>query len=97
MAAQSINHSATTQAPRLSYIALEAALWCFHTTDSFSDAVLTAANLGDDADTTAAITGQIAGAFHGLEGIPDRWRDLLHDGARIEKLARDLAEVAGGQ
>lgn len=76
--------------------ALEASLWCFHTTDSFSDAVLTAANLGDDADTTAAITGQIAGAFYGLEGIPDRWRDLLHDGARIEKLARDLAAAATG-
>jgi ADP-ribosyl-[dinitrogen reductase] hydrolase len=71
--------------------ALEAALWCFHTTDTFADAVLTAANLGDDADTTAAITGQIAGAFYGVDGIPAKWRTLLHDGARIQKLARDLA------
>ena len=42
---------------------LEAALWCFETTDSFDSAILAAANLGDDADTTAAITGQIAGAY----------------------------------
>ncbi|HEX8957578.1 MAG TPA: ADP-ribosylglycohydrolase family protein, partial [Burkholderiaceae bacterium] len=41
---------------------LEAALWCFYRTDTFRDAVLRAANLGDDADTTAAIVGQIAGA-----------------------------------
>ncbi len=73
--------------------ALEAALWCFHTTDSFSDAVLTAANLGDDADTTAAIAGQIAGAYYGIDGIPAVWRKRLHDGAHIEKLARELAEA----
>ena len=44
---------------------LEAALWCFARHNSFEAAVLEAANLGDDADTTAAITGQIAGAFWG--------------------------------
>lgn len=49
---------------------LEAALWCFDRSDSLEDAVLKAANLGDDADTTAAIVGQIAGAFYGMEGIP---------------------------
>jgi len=49
---------------------LEAALWAFYTTASFKDAVLAAVNLGDDADTTGAICGQIAGAFYGLEGIP---------------------------
>jgi ADP-ribosyl-[dinitrogen reductase] hydrolase len=42
---------------------LEAALWSFQSTDSFEAAVLKAANLGDDADTTAAICGQLAGAF----------------------------------
>ncbi len=53
--------------------ALEAALWCFWTTDTFFAAVLAAANpsagsgqaLGDDADTTAAICGQVAGAYYG--------------------------------
>ena len=44
---------------------LEAALWCFVTTDSFSAAILHAANLGHDADTTAAVCGQIAGAYYG--------------------------------
>ena len=50
---------------------LEAALWCFWTTDSFSTAILKAANLGDDADTTAAICGQVAGAYYGESRIPD--------------------------
>lgn len=77
--------------------ALEAALWCFWHTETFADAVLMAANLGDDADTTAAIAGQIAGAYYGIDGIPAVWRKRLHDGERIEKLARDLAEVAGEQ
>lgn len=74
--------------------ALEAAMWCFYTTDTFADAVLMGSNLGDDADTTAAITGQLAGAFYGLEGIPAKWRAMLHDGDRIEKMARDLADAA---
>ena len=43
--------------------AFEAALWAFFSTDSFRDAVLAAATLGQDADTTAAIVGQLAGAF----------------------------------
>jgi ADP-ribosyl-[dinitrogen reductase] hydrolase len=56
---------------------LEAALWCFWTTDSFEAAILQAANLGDDADTTAAICGQIAGAYYGESGIPPHWLDRL--------------------
>lgn len=52
---------------------LEAALWCFWQTDSYRDAVLCAVNLGDDADTTAAVCGQIAGAFYGIEEIPSEW------------------------
>lgn len=56
---------------------LEAALWCFHRTDNFRDAILKAANLGDDADTTAAVCGQIAGAYYGESGIPENWRQQL--------------------
>lgn len=56
---------------------LEAALWCFDCTDSFREAVLAAANLGDDADTTAAICGQLAGAFYGAEAIPRSWLDRI--------------------
>ncbi len=54
---------------------LEAALWCFYRTHGYSEAVLTAVNLGDDADTTGAICGQIAGAFYGEASIPQCWRD----------------------
>ena len=56
---------------------LEAALWCFLQTDNFEAAILKAANLGDDADTTAAICGQVAGAFYGESGIPKKWLDRL--------------------
>jgi len=56
---------------------LEAALWCFLKTDTFRDAILKAVNLGDDADTTAAVCGQIAGAHYGESGIPAEWLDRL--------------------
>lgn len=69
---------------------LEAALWCFATTDSFEAAILQAANLGDDADTTAAICGQIAGAFYGVDGIPAGWRRTLVMHDEIETLAHQL-------
>lgn len=69
---------------------LEAALWCFQRTDSFAAAILQAANLGDDADTTAAITGQLAGAYYGVQGIPAHWLAKLHDGAEIAAIADRL-------
>jgi len=56
---------------------LEAALWCFLKTDTFHDAILRAVNLGDDADTTAAVCGQIAGAYYGKGGIPPEWLKRL--------------------
>ncbi|WP_434596733.1 ADP-ribosylglycohydrolase family protein [Pseudomonas sp. R4-83] len=69
---------------------LEAALWCFQRTNSFAAAILQAANLGDDADTTAAITGQLAGAYYGVQGIPAHWLATLHDGAEIAAIADRL-------
>ncbi len=57
--------------------ALEAALWAFYQSSTFTEGVLMAANLGDDADTTAAIYGQLAGAFYGEQGIPEGWRSRL--------------------
>lgn len=69
---------------------LEAALWCVAGTGSYRDAVLLAANLGDDADTTAAITGQLAGALHGAAGIPAEWRARVAWRERIEALALAL-------
>jgi ADP-ribosyl-[dinitrogen reductase] hydrolase len=73
---------------------LEAALWCFSSTSTFESAVLAAANLGDDADTTAAIAGQVAGAFYGLKGIPERWLNRLHLGAQIQSTAEALYAAA---
>ncbi len=74
--------------------ALEAALWAFHGTDNFRDACLAAANLGQDADTTAAICGQIAGAFYGYAAIPAAWREQLAMGERIVELADLLHDRA---
>ena len=58
-------------------LALEAALWAVASTDDFEACMLAAVNLGDDADTTAAIAGQLAGALYGVEGIPARWRERI--------------------
>ena len=55
----------------------EAALWSVARTGDFRNAVLLAANLADDADTVAAVTGQLAGALYGLSGIPDRWLERI--------------------
>lgn len=73
---------------------LEAALWCFHTTDSYQDAVLAAANLGDDADTTAAVCGQLAGAYYGAQAIPAPWRARLALADVITQLADELFALA---
>lgn len=73
---------------------LEAALWCFAHTQSFEQAVLAAANLGDDADTTAAICGQLAGAFYGVGGIPAHWLDKLVMREEIAQMADRLLALA---
>jgi ADP-ribosyl-[dinitrogen reductase] hydrolase len=69
---------------------LEAALWAIGRTANFRDAVLLAANLGGDADTTAAITGQLAGALYGLSTIPEEWLERLAWRDKIEHQANDL-------
>jgi len=56
---------------------LEAALWAFYHSSCFKDGCLMAANLGDDADTTGAVYGQLAGAFYGFKSIPAKWRDTI--------------------
>ena len=53
---------------------LKASLWAFHDADTFEEAVLKAVNLGDDADTTGAVCGQLAGAYWGKFGIPEPLR-----------------------
>lgn len=66
---------------------LSCARWCVARGGSFQEAVLLAANLGGDADTIAAVTGQLAGAAHGVEGIPTRWIDKLAERKRVMELA----------
>jgi ADP-ribosyl-[dinitrogen reductase] hydrolase len=75
---------------------LEAALWAFHHADSFRQGCLLAANLGDDADTTAAIYGQLAGAYYGEQAIPTAWRELLAQRELIEKFAGNLYRLSEG-
>ena len=69
---------------------LESALWCFYHSTSFKDAVLLATNIGNDADTTAAICGQIAGAYYGFTNIPPEWSGAITKAKEIEKLAGSL-------
>lgn len=71
---------------------LEAALWCVDQTDNFEAAILLAANLADDADTVAAITGQLAGALYGASGIPAGWLQKLAWRDEIEALALKLLD-----
>ncbi|MEB3188331.1 MAG: ADP-ribosylglycohydrolase family protein [bacterium] len=73
---------------------LEAALWAFHRSSSFAEGALLAANLGDDADSVAAIYGQLAGAYYGRDGIPSTWREMLVGREDIEGLAAALFEVS---
>ena len=67
-----------------------AAQWAVLNTDNFRDAILKAANLGDDADTVAAVAGQIAGSLYGMTGIPSEWLDKLAWRDHIVELADTL-------
>lgn len=69
---------------------LEASLWCFLNSESYSEAVLKAVNLGEDTDTTGAITGGLAGIYYGFENIPQEWIDELVRKDDIEKLCEKL-------
>lgn len=75
---------------------LEAALWAFDQSTNFRDGALLAVNLGDDADTTGAIYGQLAGAFYGEQGIPEEWRLVLADRDLIEHFAEDIYSLSLG-
>jgi len=72
---------------------LEAALWCFLTTNNYRDAVLKAVNLGDDTDTTAAVTGALAGIAYGLKGIPPGWLAKLASYKDIRRLAGAMSDA----
>jgi ADP-ribosyl-[dinitrogen reductase] hydrolase len=69
---------------------LEASIWCLLTTDNYKDAVLKAVNLGEDTDTTAAVTGGLAGILYGYENIPPKWINLIARYDDIKNLADRL-------
>ena len=70
---------------------LEASLWASARAESYREAVLLAVNLGDDTDTTAAVTGAIRGAMDGYKAIPERWLAGLVKGEMVRGLAQRLA------
>ena len=71
---------------------LEAVLWAFFHTEDFREGAPKVVNLGDDADTTGAIFGQIAGAHHGIESIPAEWRQRLTMATEITSMADSIRE-----
>jgi len=71
---------------------LEASIWCLFTTDHFEEAVLKAVNLGLDTDTTAAVTGGLAGLLYGYQNIPVKWINKLARHDDIDNLAQRLSE-----
>ena len=73
---------------------LEAALWAFHKSSDFRHGALLAVNLGNDADTTGAIYGQIAGAYYGVESIPSEWRARLTMRTEILEMADSIYDHA---
>jgi ADP-ribosyl-[dinitrogen reductase] hydrolase len=71
---------------------LDAAIWCIMTTSNYQDAVLKAINLGEDTDTTGAVTGGLAGLLYGFHNIPPQWITQLARTNDIENLAARLAK-----
>ena len=69
---------------------LEAALWAFYHSDNFRDGALNAVNLGDDADTTGAVYGQIAGIYY---DIPQKWLDIIYMKEKIRQIALMLTAI----
>jgi ADP-ribosylglycohydrolase len=71
---------------------LEASLWCFFNTNSYKECVLKAVNLGEDADTTAAIAGGLAGMYYGVDAIPQKWKTQLARYEDIQQLIHRFYE-----
>ena len=74
---------------------LEAALWSVAEGGDYRTIILRAANLGHDADTTAAIAGQVAGAMFGVSGIPADWLEKLAWRHRLTAAGKRLLERTG--
>lgn len=76
---------------------LEASIWCLLTTDSFADALLKAVNLGEDTDTTGAVTGALAGLIYPVEDLPASWLETLARREDIEDLAGRFSRSLPGK
>ena len=74
---------------------LQAALWAFHTTNNFEEALIAAVNLGGDADSIGAVCGQIAGAYYGYSAIPERWLSAIKDRKNIDNLIKNFITISG--
>lgn len=72
---------------------LEAAIWCFVTTQSYKECVLKAVNLGDDTDTVAAIAGGLAGVYYGYNQIPEGWLKVIKKREWIENLCYKFTKI----
>ncbi|MEO6820513.1 MAG: ADP-ribosylglycohydrolase family protein [Ginsengibacter sp.] len=76
---------------------LEASIWCLLTTDNFGEATLKAVNLGEDTDTTGAVTGGLAGILYGFDNIPKTWIEKLARkddiGYLVERLANKMSVI----
>ena len=75
-------------------LCLEAALWAFSRTDSYEQGCLLVVNMGDDSDTTAAVYGQIAGAYYGYDAIPPAWREEIAEPALLRSTALSLLDLS---
>ncbi len=73
---------------------IEACIWCLLTTDNYKEAVLKAVNLGHDTDTTAAVTGGLAGLLYGFDDIPQEWVEKLARVEDIVVLSRNLSNTS---
>jgi ADP-ribosylglycohydrolase len=74
---------------------LKASMYCLLTTDNYQDAVLMAVNLGDDADTTGAVTGGLAGLYYGYDAIPEKWKNEIKRTNDIKDLCDRLSKAMG--
>lgn len=74
---------------------LEASIWCLLTTENYESAVLKAVNLGEDTDTTAAITGGLAGILYGFDAIPATWKKELAKEKDIANLSERMGFKIG--
>ncbi|OQP65963.1 hypothetical protein A3860_15350 [Niastella vici] len=83
--------------PSFGYVmnTLKASMYCFLSTENYPDAVLMAVNLGNDADTTGAVTGGLAGLYYGFDSIPEKWINEIKRSNDIKDLCDRLSKAMG--